>query len=192
MARDSSGRFLPKTGAPINPDSPPPTAVVLIPRRSDSATKSGVQITTVGLAIDFDPGYIVDAMSRGHMIHTREAIISGERPDGQGDQRGLGPRAATVERISDVRNVRTGELVDGIRRTPIVSDGITASCWVYPPLSRQAHVAREARRGVVLLTGAGAAGKAAQEAGRRSIAEMMKGRELISTTAEVKANDASE
>lgn len=191
MARDSSGRFIPKSGAPINPDSPPPNAVVIIKRRKDAATRSGVQITTEGLAIAFDPEYIVDAMSRGLLIHLRDSIIAGERPDGEGEQRGLGPRAATAERISDVRNVKTGELVDGLRRTPILREGNTASCMIYPPLSRQAHVAKEARRGVVLITGAGAAGKAAQEAGRRSIAEMMKGRELVSDNTEVEAKDAS-
>lgn len=190
MPRGSDGRFIPKTGAPIKPDAAPATAIVLIPTRDDADVKSGTKIVTAGVAIDFDPAYIVDAMSRAHMMHTRDAIIAGERPDGQGAQRGLGPRAATAERISEVRNVRTGELVDGIRRTPIVSDGTVASCWVYPPLSRQAHVAREQKRGVVLLTGAGAAGKAASDAAKLCVKAMMSGRTLIADKSETTAKDA--
>jgi hypothetical protein len=156
---------------------------VLVPPRHDPADENGVQVSTEGLSMLLDPAVIVAAMREAHMSHTRAAIEEGKRPDGKGPQRPLGTRAAAdPERKSDVRNVRTGELVEGLRASPIKSDGVTASSTLLPPKSRQAHVAREAKRGVILLTTEGAAGRAARAGAQDAVAAMLTGRQVIVDT----------
>lgn len=181
----------PKLGPPIDPQSAPDTAVVVVPERDDLEAEWGARCVSTGLAIDMDAAIIVDLMTRAHLAHTREAIIEGDRPDGGGDQRALGPRAASAAgRVSGNRNYKTGELADGLRRTPIESNGQTASSTVLPPKSRQAHVARERARGVVLITGAGAAGQAAVNGAKAAVEAMVTGRQVRVDDGEVEAKGA--
>lgn len=181
----------PKLGPPIDPSNAPETAVVIVPAAAGVSGEWGVRQVSAGLALDLDAAILVDAMTRAHLLHTRAALATGQRPDGGGEQRPLGKRAAAdPDRESPHRNFRTGELADGIYRTEIVSDGQTASCRVMPPKSRQAHVAKERARGVNLLTGDGAAGQAAIAGARAAVAAMMSGRAVIHDDAEVDAKNA--
>jgi hypothetical protein len=187
-ARAPNGRFLPKLGAKLKPGDP--GVFVLIPPRKDPADPNGVQISSEGLSVLLDPAVIVAAMREAHMAHTRAAIEEGKRPDGKGPQRPLGTRAAAdPERKSDVRNFRTGELAEGLRVSPIKSDGVTASSTLMPPVSRTAHVAREKARGVVLLTTEGAAGRACRAAAQDAVAAMVTGRKVLIDTGEKESGD---
>jgi hypothetical protein len=151
----------------------------------------GARSVSTGLALDLDAAILVDLMTRAHLAHTRQSIIDGVRPDGGGEQRALGPRAAAAPgRQSDNRNYKTGTLADGLRRTPIKSDGQTASSTVLPGLDRQAHVARERARGVVLITGAGAAGEAAIAGAKAGVEAMLTGRHVELEGGEVDAEEA--
>lgn len=191
--RGPDGRWL-KAGGELPADgSGPPTVIPVIPPANDPLPASGwgTRSVTAGFAIDLDAGHIVDGATRAWLQHTRDSLMSGLRPDGGGEQKPLGARAsANPDRESPHRAYHTGELADGLRRTEIKSDGATASATCFPPTSRTAYVGREQRRGVVLLTGAGAAGEAAM-AGARQAAELMtSGRSIVSDSGEVKAKDA--
>lgn len=191
--RGADGRFIRTTGSPIPADgSGPPTVAVIVPQLDDPAvTEWGVRQVSAGFAVDLDAGVLVDAMTRGFMDHVRRSLMTGQRPDGKGEQKALSPRAlADPDRESPHRGFNSGELADGIRRTAIKSTGPRASSTCYPPTSRTAYVASEQRRGVVLLTGAGAAGEAAASAAREAAAAMMSGEQVITTAAEVTARDA--
>lgn len=181
----------PPTGEPLTPDNAPESAVVVVPPASEVAAEWGVRSVSAGLALDLDAAILVDAMTRAHLRHTRQAIIDGVRPDGGGPQRPLGKRAtADPDRESPHRDFKTGELADGLRRTAIVSDGQTASSRVLPPTSRTAHVAKERARGVELLTAAGAAGEAALAGARAAVAAMATGRVVHHDDDEVAAGGA--
>lgn len=187
-ARAPNGRFLPKLGPKLAPGDP--GAFVLVPPRRDPADSNGVQISSEGLCVMLDPAAIVDAMTQAHLAHTRAAIESGVRPDGRGPQRPLGTKAAAdPHRESQHRDYRTGELADGLRRTPIVTDGTTATSTILPPLSRQAHVAKEKKRGVILLTSDGAAGRVARTAAQAAVEAMVSGRKVIVEPGEKEAAD---
>lgn len=165
--------------------------MVVVPAVDQAASEWGSRVVSTGFALDLDAAILVDAMTRAHLQHTRSAVIDGVRPDGGGEQRALGPRAAAApDRQSDHRNFKTGTLADGLRRSPIKSNGQTASSTVLPGLDRQAHVARERKRGVVLITGAGAAGEAAIEGARAAVKAMLSGREVLVDDAEVDAEEA--
>lgn len=181
----------PKLGPAIDPNSAPPTAVVVVPVIEQVTSEWGSRCVSTGLALDLNAAILVDLMTKAHLTHTRQSIIDGVRPDGGGDQRALGPRAAAAPgRQSDHRNYKTGELADGLRRTEIQSDGQTASSTVLPSKSRQAHVARERARGVVLITGAGAAGEAAIAGARAGVEAMLSGRQVKVDDGEVDAKEA--
>lgn len=181
----------PKLGPPIDPQNAPDTAVVVVPERDDLEAEWGARCVSAGLALDMDAAILVDLMTRAHLLHTANAIAEGERPDGGGDQRALGPRAASAPgRVSGNRNYKTGELVAGLRRTEIKSDSQTASSTVLPPKSRQAHVARERARGVVLITGDGAAGQAAINGAKAAVEAMVSGRHVRVDDGEVDAGEA--
>ncbi len=150
----------------------------------------GHRRVAAGFAIDLDAAHIVDEMTRAWLQHTRAALMAGERPDGGGPQKPLGIRASSdPDRESPHRAFNTGELADGLRRTAIKSDGQTASATVYPPTSRTAYVGREQRRGVVLLTGDGAAGEAAMAGARQAAEVMTSGRAVISDPGETTAKE---
>lgn len=191
--RGPDGRWL-KAGGELPADgSGPPTVVPIVEPANDPSPASGwgMRRVTAGFAVDIDAGHIVDAMTRAWLKHTRDALMTGQRPDGGGEQKPLSDRAlADPDRESTFRGFNSGELADGLRRTEIKSNGQTASATVYPPTSRTAYVAKEQRRGVVLITGAGAAGEAAM-AGARQAAELMtSGRKIESSRGEVVAEDA--
>jgi hypothetical protein len=193
MARqsDENGRWV-KAGGKVAADgSAPPTAVVVVPARRDPEVKVGVQIVSVGFAVDFDPVAIVDAMTRAAMAQIRSSILAGQRPDGKGAQKALSRQAlADPDRESPHRAFNTGELADNIRRTPIKSTATGASSTVLPPTSRTVYVAKEKARGVVLLTTAGAVGEAAAAAAQEALAVIAEGRSISARPGEVRAKDA--
>lgn len=181
----------PKLGAPLPADGSAPTATVVVPASDGPEEEWGCRVVTTGLALDLDAAIVVDAMTRAHLIHTRESILEGERPDGGGPQKPLHARAlADPDRQSHHRGYRTGELADHLRRTPIAGDASAASSTVLPPTSRTVYVATERDRGVNLLTGDGAAGEAAIAGARAAIAAIATGREVIHDDGEVEAKDA--
>lgn len=188
----ADGRFV-RAGGPVPTDgSGSPSVVVLIPESEEGGdVEWGVRTVSAGFAIELDPVALCDAMSRALLDHHREALSTGQRPDGGGPQKPLGRRAlADPDRESANRGYNTGLLADELRRTAITSDGLTATCRILPPTVRNAYVAKEAARGVVLLTGAGAAGEAAANAARAVVAVMVEGLTLKATPAAVTAKDA--
>lgn len=191
MARDSKGRFLPRLGRPIDPSAPGPTDEVVVPPSAGAEPDAwGVRTVSVGMAVDMDPAILVDAMTRAWLGHTRDALMTGQRPDGGGPQKALHGRAlANPDRESPHRGYNTGELADGLHRTAITSDGRTASSRGLPPVTRTVYVATEAARGVVLVTGAGAAGEAAAAAARAAAPAMVSGHEVEHDDREVAAKD---
>lgn len=185
----------PKTDGKVPADgSGPPTAIVILLAVDDPAgLEWGTRRVSVGFAVDLDAAHLVDAMTRAFLTHTRDAIMGGQRPDGGGEQKPLSRQAlANPDRESPNRGYASGELADGIYRTPIKSDGPTASCTVNPPASRNAYVGKERRRGVLLLTAAGAAGQVAAEAAQATAKAMAEGSRIVTDPAQVEAADASE
>ena len=165
--------------------------MVVVPAAAGVTGEWGVRQVSAGLALDLDAAILVDAMTRAHLAHTRAALEAGQRPDGGGEQKPLGKRAAAdPDRESPHRNYKTGELADNIYRTEIVSDGQTASCRVIPPKARQAHVAKERARGATLPTGDGAAGQAAIAGARAAVAAMLSGRQVIHDDGETTAKES--
>lgn len=151
----------------------------------------GTRVVSAGFAVDLDAAILVDRMSRAHLVHTRAAILTGQRPDGGGAQAELGVQAASVpDRQSPFRGYRTGELADGLRRSAIESNGREASCKVLPPVSRNTYVGKERRQGRELLTLRGAAGQVVEAAARAAVAEMVSGLEVERKAGEVDAKDA--
>lgn len=184
----------PRTGSPLAADgSAGPTTVVVVPAAAAAGDSEwGASVVSTGFAVDLDAGILVDAMSRALLAHTRTAILEGQRPDGGGPQAELSQRALAAEgRQSEHRGYKSGELADGLRRTAIESNGREASCKIYPPTSRTAYVAKERKRGIVLLTGAGAAGAAAAEAARAAVGAMMSGASVEHDRSETVAKDAT-
>jgi hypothetical protein len=192
MATSSDGRWTKTAGNLPADGSAPPTALVVVPQVDEPEPGEwGVRSVSLGFAVDLDAGHLVDAMTRAHLDHTRNALMNGQRPDGGGEQKPLSPQAlADPDRESEHRGYRSGELADGLYRTAIKSTGSTATATVNPPTSRLPYVGRERKRGVVLLTGAGAAGKAAIDAAREAAATMASGAKIITSPGEVRAKDA--
>lgn len=155
-----------------------PLQITLSPDDGGGPVESdGCRQVSTAWTVDLDPAVLVDAMTNAWLRHTREAILTGQRPDGGGPQKPLSARAlADPDRESPHRGYKTGELADGLRRSAISSSGATATATCYPPISRNAYVGKEAKRGVNLITGAGAAGEAALRAAREVGAAMAEGR----------------
>ena len=185
--RKSSGRPLPADG------SAPPTSVVVVPAMDtgDDGLEWGTRCVSAGFAVDLDAAILVDAMSAALLKHTRDALMSGQRPDGGGAQAPLSARALSdPDRESPHRGFNTGTLADELRRSEITSDGRTASCKVSPPPSRNAYIGRERRLGREMLTLRGAAGAAVEAAARAAVAEIMTGNAIDKDRGELAAKDA--
>lgn len=169
--------------------SKPGTEVIPASNAVDGVEWGGRTIAA-GFSIDLDPTILVDRMSEALLRHLRESLLTGERPDGAGEQAPLSARAAAIPgRQSQFRGYRTGVLADELHRSAIKSDGRTASCTVAPPPSRNAYLAGERRRGRALLTLKGAAGEAVAAAARAAVAEMVSGDEVAKNRGEVAAKD---
>lgn len=151
----------------------------------------GVRVGSVGFALDLDPAILVDRMTRAVLQHTRDSILEGVRPDGGGPQKELSKKALSVDRQSPHRGYRTGHLADGIKRSKIKRKGHTASSRIVPPSNRNVYVAEERKRGINLLTLAGASGEAAREAARQAVAEIAEGGKVPVNDREVDAEDAT-
>ena len=185
--RKSSGRPLPADG------SGPPTSVVVVPAMDggDDGLEWGSRVVSAGFAVDLDAAILVDAMSAALLKHTRDALMAGLRPDGGGAQAPLSARALSdPDRTSPHRGFNTGTLADELRRSPIESNGQTASCRISPPPSRVAYVNVERSRNREMLTLRGAAGAAVEAAARAAVAEIMTGREISKDRDELVAKDA--
>lgn len=190
--RGPDGRWL-KTDGDVPADgSGSPTVIVILPEVDDPAgLEWGTRTVSAGFAIDLDAGHLVNASTRAFLDHTRNAIMSGQRPDGGGEQKALSRQAlANPDRESPHRAFNTGELADGLYRTPIKSTGPTATSTVLPPASRNAYVGKERKRGVLLLTGNGAAGEAAANAARETAKAMTNGAKIVTDPSAVTAEDA--
>ena len=119
--------------------------------------------------------------------------MEGKRPDGGGEQKPLSKQAlANPDRESPHRGYHTGLLADGLYRTAIKSDGNTASSTINAPPERNAYLGKERKRGVVLLTAAGAAGEAAATAARETARVMASGAKIVTDPATVAAKDAEQ
>ena len=170
--------------------SKPGTEVIPASNAVDGVEWGGRTIAA-GFSIDLDPTILVDRMSEALLRHLRESLLTGERPDGGGEQDALSPRAAAIPgRQSQHRGYRTGVLADELHRSAIKSDGRTASCTVAPPPSRNAYVAGERRRGRELLTLKGAAGEAVAAAARAAVAEMISGEPVEKDRGDMTAKNA--
>lgn len=183
----------PKLGPPIDPNSPPPTAVVVVPESNGLDVEWGTKTVTAGVAFDFDPAIMVAGMRDAWLSHVRTCLLEGTRPDGGGETKPLGARAALEpNRISEFRNVASGTLADGLRSLPLESNGQTASVRCLPPQSRQAHCVKERARGVDIMTTRGAAGAAAIAGAKAAVEAMMTGREVIHDDGEVTSKEADQ
>ncbi len=114
------------------------TTIEVLPAIDEGGSAEwGVRVVSAGFTVDLDAGHLVDAMTRASLEHHRRAILEGRRPDGGGEQKPLGRKAASdPDRESPHRGYKTGEMADGLRRTPIVSSGGEASSRILPPVSR--------------------------------------------------------
>lgn len=185
----------PKTDGKVPADgSGPDTAIVVLPEVDDpEAVEWGTRTVSAGFAIDLDPAHLVDAMTRALLDHHRTALMEGKRPDGGGEQKPLSKQAlANPDRESPHRGYHTGLLADGLYRTAIKSDGNTASSTINAPPERNAYLGKERKRGVVLLTAAGAAGEAAATAARETARVMASGAKIVTDPATVAAKDAEQ
>lgn len=180
----------PKLGPKLNPDDvDPSTGVTLFEPRDDPEDgDGGVRIRTDGLTLDLDPVIIADHVGRAHLLHTRESIMTGQKPDGSGPVKPLKERALNEpNRESDFRGFKSGELADHIKRTPIKVKGDTATFREVPPPSRNAYVGTELKRGYRILTSEGKAGQVAFDAAEEAIAAIMTGRRVERSAAEIEA-----
>ncbi len=193
MPRDSKGRFLPRLGAKLNPDSAGDGKVVIVPPMSPPALDEdewSFSMASLGLTIDLSAEHVCDAMRRQAIVDTREALIEGRRPDGKGAQKPLGARASSIPgRQSQHRGYKTGHLADHLRATKITGDSSRAKCRIVPPANRNVYVAQELSRGVALLTAAGAIGEGMRKAAARAVEAMCSGREVQTEDGEVEAED---
>lgn len=170
----SSDNPLRSTG-PIRPGDP--DAVVILPQRNDPPPgDNGSRVVCSGLALALRADVLVDGMSRAVLAHTRDAILSGQRPDGGGPQAKLGARAQALPgRLTPHRGARTGHLADSIRRAEITGSTSSASTRIEPPADRVVYVRSEAKLGRELITARGAAGAAAERAASAIVADMADG-----------------
>ena len=151
----------------------------------------GTNTVSAGLSLDLDAAILVDRMTRALLTHHREAILSGQRPDGKGPQKPLSSQAlAAPGRQSDHRGYRTGVLADGLRRTKIEGDRQNATSRIVPPTNRNVYVANELRNGVSILTLAGKAGEVAREAAGEAVAEITTGKRIEKSKTELEADEA--
>ncbi len=168
-----------RPSGPLRPgDESPESGVVVVPPRSDPppAGGNGARVVTTPLVIDLRADVLVDAMSRGVLTHTRDAILDGRRPDGGGPQAQLGARAAALPgRLTPHRGARTGHLADGLTRTKITGSTSRASTRIEPPGDRVVYVRSEAKLGRELITARGAAAEAAERAARATVRDMAEG-----------------
>lgn len=150
----------------------------------------GTKVHSVGLSIDLDAAIPVDAMSRAILVHLRESILEGKRPDGKGPQKKLGAKAAAIPgRQSEFRGYRTGVLADGLKRSKIKSNGKKASTRIVGPSNRNVYLASEAKKGVFLITGAGKVAEVARAAALEVLKEALKGEPIKVDDGEEKAGD---
>lgn len=182
-----------KLGGTLRPqDMDPDTGCVLLPTLNDgpSGDEWGCSRVSAGFCLDLNPALLLDAMTRAVLLHTRGSIIEGKRPDNGAAQVELSKRAlANPARQSPNRGYSTGLLADHLKRD-MTSDGQTAKARIIGPPARNAFLAQQRARGINLLTLAGKSGDAMREAAEAVVAGMATGREVLSDTGDVDAEDA--
>lgn len=193
MARDKGGRFLPKLGAPIDPNNLPEGGVALLPVLDDDLAPDewGFKRSCSGFAIDLSPDNILDGARRAVLRHLRTSLLTGVRPDNGAAQAELGTKAASdPDRQSPFRGYKTGFLADSIRSSALRSDGQTATCRIVPPSERNAYLSKAKARGILHMTLDGDSGKAAREAMSEVVAAIATGREILTDKGSEEAGDA--
>lgn len=109
-------------------------------------------------SFSLDAGLLVDALSTALLVFYRQAIMSGEKPDGSGAQPPLPAKVAEQKgRKSKFRGFKTGQFADNIRRGRITGSTTKASTRILPPTNRNVYIAGEAKRGVSFFSVQGAA-----------------------------------
>lgn len=135
----------------------------------------GTSVVTAGFAIDLRADALVDAMSRALLVRHRDAIASGQKPEG-GPQRPLSEgRRNDADREKPVRGYKTGHLADNLRRSKITGTTAKATAKILPPSDRNVFVALELERGVHYFSVEGEAGEAAGQAARDIVDAMAAG-----------------
>lgn len=191
----ASKKIRPKLGAPLTPESPGDPVVVIPPMEPAPAgggeDEWSFSMASIGLVLDLSAEHVVDGMRRQAIVDTREALLTGQRPDGKGPQRKLRERTAEKPgRQSPYRGYNTGVLADGIKATKITGNTSQAKCRIVPPPSRNVYVAQELKAGVAILTAEGKIGEGMRAAAQRVVEAMCTGREVKTNPDEVEAEDA--
>lgn len=147
------------------PKAVPHAGTILVGEQGTKTTakhkRRGLSTTFVsGADWDFslDAGLLVDALSSALLVHYRQSIMAGERPDGSGAQPPLTEKvAAQRDRRGKVRGFKTGVLADNIRRGKITGSTTKATARILPPTNRNVYIASEAKRGVSFFSVSGTA-----------------------------------
>ncbi|WP_434417784.1 hypothetical protein [Nannocystis pusilla] len=144
-----------KDGAKVKP------GVVTFAGTNKAKSRSGdTKITTTFVAdipsINTRADLIVDAVTHALLVYFRQAIQSGSKPDGSGEQVRLSQAAAAnPKRLGPVRGFDTGHMSDNLRRTPITGTTTNARARVLPPTDRNVFIGTEAKRGIFYLSTGG-------------------------------------
>lgn len=154
----------------------------IVPPRRDPDTaaedgvKFGTQVISEGVALDVNAILLVARVSDALLEHHRQAIATGQKPEG-GPQRPLSQgRREDAGRAGPHRGYATGHLADDLRRSRIAGTAQSASAKILPPTDRNVFIAEEAKRGVGYLSTDGIAAEVAKRAAEAATAELASGK----------------
>lgn len=158
----SSAKLSPQKAKKVAGDQPH-AGVILVNEAKNQGTKknpkNGISCQFVGQSdwsFSLDAGLLVDELSTGILVLTREAVMQGEKPDGSGKQKPLSDKVkAQKGRASDNRGYKTGFFADTIRRGKITGSTVKAQTRIVPDPRRNVFVASELKRGVQYFSTSG-------------------------------------
>lgn len=129
------------------------------PARHDRPGLTTAFVAGSDWSYSLDAGLLVDALTTGLLQFYRQAVISGEKPDGSGAQPELKRQAANVRdrKPGKIRGYRTGWFADNIRRSKITGSTTKAQSRILPPTNRNVFVSMEAKRGISYFSTQGTA-----------------------------------
>ena len=131
-----------------------PGDIVLFAGRSKKTNKAGNStITTTFVAdcptINLDASAFVDVVTHALLVHFRETILSGTKPDGSGAQVPLSQAAREESgRLTKYRGAKSGHMADALYRTEITGSTVKAKARILPPRDRNPFVSKEAGKGI--------------------------------------------